>query len=42
MASKKERRTFEPLESITVEDIEKLADKALARNFKVYDRLAEI
>lgn len=42
MASKKERRTFEPLERITVEDVEKIVEEDLDKNFRVYDRLAEI
>lgn len=33
---------FEPLKNVTTKDVERIVDRALARNFKVYDRLAEI
>lgn len=38
----RKRKTFEPLESVTVEDIEEIVDKSLSRNNRVYNRLAEI
>ena len=40
--AKEGRKSFEPLENVTERDVEKIVDEALARNFKVYDRLAEI
>ena len=40
--SKKPRKTFEPIENVTDEDVKRIIHKALVRDFKVYDRLAEI
>lgn len=38
----KKRKTFEPLESVTVKDIEEIVAESLSRNHSVYNRLAEI
>lgn len=38
----KKRKIFEPLESVTIEDIEEIVVESLSRNHRVYDRLAEI
>ena len=42
MTQKKSRRTFEPIENVTDKDVERIIHEALVRNFRVYDRLAEI
>ena len=42
MIQKKPRKTFEPIENVTDEDVKRIIHKALVRDFKVYDRLAEI
>ena len=38
----KKRRNFEPMESVTIKDIEEIVDESLSRNHRVYSRLAEI
>lgn len=38
----KKRKIFEPLESVTIEDIKEIVAESLSRNHRVYDRLAEI
>lgn len=37
-----EDKLFEPLEEVTEADIIRIVDESLKRDFKVYDRLAEI
>lgn len=39
---KARRKNFESLENVTERDVKKIVDEALAKNFKVYNRLAEI
>lgn len=41
-AMARKRKTFEPLKSVTIQDIEDIVDESLSRNYKVYNRLAEI
>ena len=38
----RKRRLFEPWKSVTVEEIEEFVDESLARNSRIYNRLAEI
>lgn len=35
-------KAFEPLEEVTEQDIVRIVKESLERDFKVYDRLAEI
>lgn len=42
MIQEKQKETFEPMKNVTEEDIKKIAAEALSKNFKVYNRLAEI
>lgn len=40
--TKKTDETFEPLEKVTEQDIVRIVKESLERDFKVYNRLAEI
>ena len=42
MTQKRPRNTFEPIQDVTDEDVKRIIHQALVRDFKVYDRLAEI
>ncbi len=42
MIQEKQKETFKPMKNVTEEDIKKIVAEALSKNFKVYNRLAEI